>query len=790
MSRLLLVALASVLIAASGLAVESTTPAAKAVSRNRLGEESSPYLKLHKDNPVHWFAWGPDAFAEAKRTNRPIFLSIGYSSCHWCHVMNRESFADPKVAEILNRDFVCVKLDREERPDVDAVYISAVQALTRGGAGWPLSVFLLPDGRPFFGGTYFPPVDRTTPEGRVAIPGFPRVLAHVTDLWKTRRADVEKQATVLADFLRREGSAAALTSRALTEADKAAAIDKVLSGFDPEHAGLGSPPRFAPKFPQASALLLLIEWAKQGDADRLLAPVVKQAVTMARGGIHDHVGGGFHRYSVDREWLVPHFEKMLYDQAQLVSVYSQLHRLRPDPLFERVVADVVGFVDRELTVANGLVGAALDADSEHEEGKFYVWPPDELRVALGADAAWAAAMLGAAGEPNFEGKHILWFSRSTAEVAKEMGIPESELRRRWQSVRERLFEIRAKRPRPLKDIKAIASWNGLWALSLADAASAFPKGPYRERALAAAEAIRKGMTQSGAAPLARQVIEGKAKGAGYCDDYAAVALAFAAAHRLDPARGFANDADRLVGVLVEKFHDPAGKGFFYSAKDQEALVAPVKDSYDGAMPGASNLAVLALIEVAAITGKRSYADVASESILAQGTNMVEGPIGLSVLWRARERLTAIEPTLNAPSPDARSPIRAIATIPAALTGKPGESIRFRVSIEVAPPWHINANPAEPAYLKPTELKIAAGQSLVISRVHYPKPREMKVGGIDEPVKVWQGVVAIDVEGTIASGATPGDAPIAGELTYQACDDEKCLAPAKRPFSISLKVSPR
>lgn len=600
---------------------------------NRLAREASPYLRLHQHNPVQWYPWGPEALAAAKEKNLPIFLSIGYSSCHWCHVMNRESFADPKIAHYLNEHFICIKVDREERPDVDHVYMSAIQAIT-GDGGWPLSAFLLPDGRPFLGGTYFPPQDKVDEAGKLVMPGFSRVLNTVVTLLETRRPDVEKQAASLTDFLRREATAPRIGGEIPTPAMTVAAADKIAGQWDLEWGGLAVPPDFAPKFPQPALGIYLLEVASApapaaGRAE-LIEAAVLQADRMLAGGLYDQIGGGFHRYSVDRRWIVPHFEKMLYDQAQLISLYSRIHQAKPSPEYERVIRETIAFVQRELMNSDALFGSALDADSEGQEGKFYVWSRSELEAAAGANAAWVLEFLGADGPPNFEGQFL-----------PTRAHPQADPGSKWNEVRSILLETRNQRPRPLKDPKAIVSWNALMVVALADSAQALADEEIRRLALDAADRMEKLFRAPGGG-LVRHRIEGKALGTGFADDHAGMVLAALAAHRLDPTPERLASARRWADLLIERFWDPAGKGFFFAA-DGQSLVVPIKESYDGAFPSANGLGALALVELAAATGEDRYRQLAGAALATFQPAMVENPAGTSVLWLAARRLLAQKP---------------------------------------------------------------------------------------------------------------------------------------------------
>lgn len=764
------------------------------VGKNRLGDETSPYLRLHADNPVHWYAWGDDAFEAAKRQKKPIFLSIGYSSCHWCHVMNRESFADPKIAAILNEHFICIKVDREERPDVDQLYMNAVQAIT-GQGGWPLSAFLLEDGRPFFGGTYFPPEDREV-EGGVMV-GFPKVLQSVLDALKDKRDEIEQQATGLSDYLRHQATAVILNPAPITKEIVAEAIQGISKRVDPVHAGFSSPPDFAPKFPQPSMGLLLVDYSATRNEKELLKPVAHQLTTMARGGIYDQVGGGFHRYSVDREWVVPHFEKMLYDQAQLLSLYSRMYTLEKDPLYERIVRETVAFLQREMMAPEKLFYSALDADSEHEEGKFYVWTTDELQQVLGEDYPWVAELTGVTEGPNFEGKHILVMNQNLADAARTRGVTEEQLIIQWNAAKAKLLAARSQRVRPLLDTKVITGWNALTVVGLADSAQTFNDDAFRELALESANQMLRLLRKEDGS-LVRHWIAGQAKGDAFADDYAATALALLAAHRLEPSDHFLAAAQQLVDFMIENFAAPRGKGFFYTGKHQENLVAPVKDSYDGATPSANSMAALALVQLAKAMGQDKYRERALGTFEAFSNDLNSAPAGSTVMVRALnlyfqtgDAAVVSDSSMKAkPAATPDQPIAAITILPKAIKAAAGQKVTVQVQIELNDPWHINGNPAFPDYLQPTTLKLADTGVVASAEFQYPKAQALELAGFDEPIQAYQGKVTLTAQLQIAEGAPAGEHELNFELRYQPCDDKRCLAPTRKTIPFVIAVTPK
>jgi uncharacterized protein len=549
------------------------------VSENRLARETSPYLLQHAHNPVDWYPWGEEAFARARAEDRPILLSVGYSACHWCHVMAHESFENPSIAAVMNEHFVNVKVDREERPDVDHIYMQAVQAMT-GHGGWPMTVFLTPDGRPFFGGTYFPPTDRH------GMPGFPRLLAEIAYSWSSRRDDVLAQgdnaAASLDQWSRLRASAGALGEETLLSA-----FQGISSQFDEEHGGLGG----APKFPQPMIWEFVLRFARRANNAYARRMVHTTLVRMARGGMYDQLGGGFARYSVDAYWLVPHFEKMLYDNAQLASLYLHGWLAFGDPECRRVCEETLDYLRREMMDASGGFYSAQDADSEGHEGKFFAWTPDEIREALGPDADFALHYWGVDRGPNFEGKSIL-------HVAVD---PEPE---RIALARRRLLEARERRVHPGRDDKVLAAWNGLACQAFAQAGRALGRADYVATAVRNAEFLVGQMRTGGR--LLRTWKAGQARLKGYLEDHAMVAAALVTLYEatlerrwLDAARGLADDMLRL-------FWDDAVNGFYDTGSDHERLVVRPRNLFDNAVPAGSSVAIEALLRLAVLTGEATY----------------------------------------------------------------------------------------------------------------------------------------------------------------------------------------
>jgi uncharacterized protein YyaL (SSP411 family) len=574
---------------------------------NRLARETSPYLLEHADNPVDWYAWGAEALARARAENKPILLSIGYSACHWCHVMARESFEDSETAALMNRDFVSVKVDREERPDLDQVYMRAVQGMT-GSGGWPMTVFLLPDGRPFFAGTYFPPSDHA------GMPSFKRVLTAVADAFSQRPADVEETAAQVADFLKRPSvplAAGELTPALLDEAGSRLERD-----YDPVHGGFGG----APKFPQPMLIEFLLRSHVRTGRPAPLEMAAHTLRTMAAGGLYDHLGGGFHRYSVDERWLVPHFEKMLYDNALLARVYLDAWQLTRDPMFARVVDETLAFVQREMTSPEGGFYASLDADSEGEEGRFYLWTPQELETALGVEEAGVlgrAFDVTAAG--NFEGRNILHPLMSGAVEILDTS-------------RDRLMAFRARRVRPHRDEKVIAGWNGLMLRAFADAGRVLARADLLMVAEANARFLLSHMRQSGR--MRRSYKDGRAPLAGYLEDQAAVADGLLSLYEATFDSGWLEALRGLVGEMLTAFWDDASGAFFDTAADQEHLVARPQDVTDNAIPSGSSLAVDVLLRSGMLLGESTWVDRAQATLARLAPTAAKAPLAFGRLLAA------------------------------------------------------------------------------------------------------------------------------------------------------------
>ncbi len=561
---------------------------------NRLAQETSPYLLQHKDNPVDWYPWGDEAFARARERDIPIFLSVGYSSCHWCHVMERESFENAEIAALMNELFVNVKVDREERPDVDSIYMSAVQSMT-GHGGWPMSVFLSPDGSPFYGGTYFPHEDRG------GMPSFPRVLTAVADAYRNRRSDVMQNAMQVVSAIASQTQARS-SIEPFIESMFHSAYRHVAPEFDWQNGGIG----MQPKFPQPMLYEFLTAHSQlQGNA-RALEFVELTLTKMARGGIYDQVGGGFHRYSVDSVWLVPHFEKMLYDNGQLVSLYLHGWQRSGDPMFAQVVEETLNYLDREMRHrSSGAFYSATDADSEGEEGKFFVWHTMEMEEVLGAElAAVATAYWDATRFGNFEGLNILYMHRPDESVATSLGLSVEELASKIAEAKRLLYTARLKRVPPMTDDKAITSWNALAMRAFAQSGAAMGRDDWIEIAVQNAEFIGDRLMRDDGRLMrsCKPDSTSAPKILAFLEDYAYLADALTHLYEANFDLKWLDLAERLCDAMISLFWEPAEAVFYDTGSDQEALVIRPRDIFDNAQPSGSAAASMALLRCAEFTG--------------------------------------------------------------------------------------------------------------------------------------------------------------------------------------------
>ena len=604
---------------------------------NRLALENSPYLLQHKDNAVDWYPWGPEALNRARDEQKPIFLSIGYSACHWCHVMERESFDNPEIGAFLNARFINIKVDREERPDLDQIYMNAVQIITRQG-GWPMSVFLTPDLQPFFGGTYWPPYPR------MGMPGFVQVIQAVDELWRTRREQAVEQAAQLTEYLQHPESPGGPGSQNQTRVDEqflqTAAVG-LQREFDTVHGGFGS----KPKFPHAMALQFLLRLWRRTGRNGLLDMVRLNLDKMARGGIYDHLAGGFSRYSVDERWLVPHFEKMLYDNALLSGVYLDAYQATGDPSYGRVVRETLDYVLGYLTDPAGGFHSSEDADSEGEEGKFYLWTPDEVKQVLGVERGERFCYIYDVSDGgNFEGRNILNLPKTIGQCASLKGWAPDGLQAELDESRRELLAVRDRRVRPGKDDKVLLGWTALMIDPLARAGGVFGESKYLEAATRAADFILAQMTRPDGR-LLHAWRGGQAKLDAYLDDYAFFIQALVTLYESSFDERWVAQAVRLADLVLQHFADPQVAGFFYTADDHERLIARNKDFLESSVPSGNAVAAMALLRLGKLCGRGDYLQAAHDVIAAAAGWMQRAPTAMGQMLAVADMLVGPLPEL-------------------------------------------------------------------------------------------------------------------------------------------------
>jgi len=801
-------------------------PKSPAKRANRLAKETSPYLLLHAHNPVDWYPWGPEALARAKAENKPIFLSVGYSSCYWCHVMERESFVDPEIAKALNANFVCIKVDREERPDVDQIYMAALQAF--GPGGWPMSVFLTPDGRPFFAGTYFPPRDRA------GVSGFLTIVNAVARAWNEQRVAIEKTAVAATDAVRRRLKASSGARKLELSKDWAAAgLKQLAEQFDPEYGGFGFRPDNPrrPKFPQEADLAFLLDQRKRQTAEsgsgRPDAPQHSLAVDppgrdgdaktgapdplrmvlltldrMAGGGIRDHLGGGYHRYATDRFWTVPHFEKMLYDNAQLASLHLLAYELTGDPRWRDEAKSTFAFVESKMTAPEGGFFSAFDAETNGEEGGYYVWTRDQVRTALGdgRDAEVFCEAYGLNLEPNFEGgRHVLHEPRTRADLARELKTTPADLEARLAPLRLRLLAVRDKRPAPLCDDKILTGWNGLMIAAYADGYRVLKDLRYREAAEKAARFIL-GSLRSPDGRLLRTYREGKAKLPAYLEDYAFLIYGLVRLHAATDEPKWLGEANTLTERMLTDFEDAEEGGFFFTSDSHESLLARAKDPFDSAIPSGNTMAIIDLIALHRSTGSPAYREHAGKALAAFSAILAETPaampLGLVGLGQYFDTLS----DRITPKPLAAGALEetsgSVVTASARLSGDsaaaiaPGNEFDATVTATIRKGWHLYANPAGLAELIPTTLQLdpSAQETVSLVKVSYPAGKAHAVDpATPDRVFVYEGKIEIAVRLRLAGQTKSGSVSVPLIVNYQACNDRLCQAPAKLRVPWTIKV---
>lgn len=751
---------------------------------NRLAKESSPYLLQHAYNPVDWRPWGPEAFEAAAKEKKVVFLSIGYSSCHWCHVMERESFSNQEVADILNKNFICIKVDREERPDVDDIYMTALHTMGARG-GWPLSMFLTPDGKPIVGGTYWPREDRK--EGDETFAGFKTVLGKIMDIWKEKPKEIQEQANSYA-----EATIDALSRN--VRANPIVALDRDLAKgaalmmseeIDPVHGGIGRKANNfrGTKFPMPSSAIVLLDHAVREKDDDLKKLVVLTLDKMAQGGIYDQIGGGFHRYSTERHWTVPHFEKMLYDNAQLVEFYADAYRHWKKEDYARIIRETLTFIGRELTSPEGGFYSALDADSNGVEGEFYVWTPQEIEKILGnkEDAEFLKDVYGVNGTPNFEEKFfILRLKKPLDEIAKDKKLSTEEFNKKLTALNQKLMDVRAKRVRPFLDTKILTAWNGQMIAGYAKAGEVLKNPEYTKTAIRAAEFILKNMrTKDGR--LLRSYgknAEGKleAKLNGYLDDYAFLTHGLLNLHDATGDKRWLDEAKSLTDTMLKWYGDGEKGGYYYTSSDHEKLFARPKEYYDNAQPSANGVTVRNLVRLAHKTKEDNYRALAEKSFRQFAGVIRANPSGVPSMCLALHSYLDAKDAAPEPKKKDESPTTVKETtedlVKLTATTAPGAKGKqvITVKMTIAEPWHIYANPVENQQFATaaTTVSIRANGKLIEGQIDYPKGTVEKYESYE--YRVYEKEVTI----TATIPETPG--PLEVSAKVQTCKKGLCLLP--------------
>ncbi len=773
---------------AVGGAVDARKPDGSYRYTNRLIREESPYLLQHAHNPVDWYPWGAEAFAKARRENKPVFLSVGYSTCHWCHVMERESFSQPDVAEVLNADFVAIKVDREERPDVDDVYMSAVQILT-GSGGWPETTVLLPDGRPFYGGTYLPKADLL------------RLLAGAAAAYQKQHSELVLSAARITAQMKRAAAAQDRGVGPLTAALPPEAVRKAVAslqdGYDAARGGFGG----APKFPPHSSLALLLSPA-EGDDAQARAMALGTLDAMARGGISDHLGGGFHRYSTDADWKLPHFEKMLYDNALLGESYARAYALTHDPAYEGVANGIYGWVAREMTDPRGGFYSALDADAGGVEGGTYLWTRREIVDALGPqDGALFARVYHVEDGGNYDdqatgqptGKNVLYLTKSLDQIAHDEGQAPAAFEARLTALRARLLAAREKRVQPRRDDKVIAGWNGLMIGSLARAGKALGEPADTRMAQRAAAFVTHTMMGPGGT-LRRDWRASRLGPPAFQDDYAYLADGLLDLADATGDARWAADARRLADAMLAQFWDPKNGGFFEDG-GREGLLVRLKDPYDNALPSGNAVAVRVLARLGRITGDPKYAARARATIAAFQGTLQRSPAAVQTLaLAAGDALGKPSATATFPASGAAASSPGTEKVRVRVTSGPlrvraGKQARVTLTLTVSPGWHVNsATPSEPSLI-PTRVTLGRGSVVAAldGAVLYPQASEVRLGG--SRLSVYEGTVHFTVPLVIGASARPSPGAIFLRVAYQPCSDRVCLPPETQEVRLPVTVIP-
>ena len=722
--------------------------------QNRLSGELSPYLRLHAHNPVDWYPWGEEALAKARREDKPIFLSVGYSSCYWCHVMERLVFSDPDIALLMNQFFVNVKVDREERPDIDEIYMTATQLMT-GHGGWPNSVFLTPDLKPFFAGTYFPPEDS---HGR---PGFPRVIQALHVAWQEKRQELEKHADQVSQSIARIHTTRAVSEK-VEEDLVARAIDHIKKRFDPINGGLGT----APKFPPDHAINLLLAAYRQNPHAKYLAIVEQTLNHMARGGIRDHLGGGFHRYATDAQWRVPHFEKMLYNQALLAHNFLDAYQITNTTAYRIATEEILDFVSREMTDSKGGFYSALDAETEAEEGAYYTWTEQDIRQILKKDADFFLSCYVLAPMP--EGSSgVIYKTDTDSALSAYHQIDATTLHVRLSPLKEKLLNARAQRMRPLLDDKIITAWNGLMIGAYSRAYEVLAQPAYLVAAQKAADFIHKNMRDSDG-DLYRIYREGQRKGEAYQEDYAFLIDGLLSLYRATHSARYLQDALSLSERMHTAFWDTIDGGYFLT-RSQNEMIVRTKSFYDSALPSGNAVALHVLWELRTLTQNPLYAQRAL-SLTNSFAPLAENTPGAFLHF--------IHGTMMVATLSRDSLVTASATV---LSSDSVNTLKVNVRLNIASGWHIQASNPTDDYLIPTRLTLDTDIA-EITQIDYPPAEDLLFPFAERAIAVYTD--SLNVPLALSFETRPQNLSLL--LTYQACDSTRCLSPQTQRIAVNVK----
>ena len=784
---------------------------------NRLAKESSPYLLLHAHNPVDWYPWGPEAFERAKKENKLIFLSVGYSSCYWCHVMEREVFSNPQIAKFMNDNFVNIKVDREERPDVDDIYMTSLHIYNQlsgsnRGGGWPLSMFLTPDGNPIAGATYLPPKD--SPERG---PSFSTVANKVLTFWKNEEAGIQQMAQQIAAAVQRatrpgvELEPVALETDLVTEA-----VAEVKKRYDTTWGGVDfneNQPN-SPRFPNVPRLQLVLDMFESSGDKSLLKIVTHSLQRMAHGGIRDHLGGGFHRYSTDRRWHVPHFEKMLYDQAMLLSIYSRVGALTDNEEFKQVAAEIADFIAREMTTDQGAFCSALDAETNAIEGEYYVWSREEIDTVLGDKSKLFSEAYGLNAENPFEHGFVLHLPKPLEEVAINQKLPAAKLHSTLVTARKKLLAARSERKRPLLDDKVLTSWNALMIRSLAESGRLLKRKQDTKAAAGAAEFLLSKLRDD-KGELLRTWRNGQAKYQAYLDDYAFLVAALLELHDTTQEQRWLDEAAALATLQNKLFYDEALQAYYYTASNHEKLIARTSSAYDSVFPSANSVSVRNLLRLSRLLEKKDLRQTAEKTLTRFAPTLKRASAGCAGLaralhmWLESEKDTTsflsvqqrwvpvlvpddkpqiriqqisfrpVMPTQQSPL-NRNNKVKPVKAKIYPLYNKLPKGGRCPVAIELAISrgWHINANPTNPDFLVPTRVELKTKEKVKLTTLRYPKHHTLKVEGFDKPYHVYDGKVMIygilEIDATQKSDVTE----LEFHVNFQGCNSNECLPPDK------------